>query len=167
MSCCNAFIRGWLQRFGTCETLTSDNATTFTSDLWRDLSRILGIQVNYVPRYHQSTNGAVERQHRTIKESLKASLLEMGDLHRENWMAQLPFTLLGRRVAFQPDLGASPADYTLGASPLIPGFVFPDNHNPEDNQALLRLLQANSLHVFRDSSYAPPANDSEINSFSR
>ena len=28
-----------------------------------------------------------------------------------------------------------------------------------------QLLQAHSLHVFRDSSYAPPANDSEINSF--
>ena len=113
-NCCNAFIRGWLQRYGACETLTSDNGNTFTAGLWTDLSRVLGIKVNYVPRYHQATNGAIERQHRTLKESIKASLVEMGDTHRSQWMTQLPFTLLGRRVALQPDLMASSADLTLG-----------------------------------------------------
>ena len=50
--------------------------------------RVLGVKVNFVPPYHQSTNGAIERQHRTIKESIKASLVELGDVHKSNWMSQ-------------------------------------------------------------------------------
>ena len=115
---CNAFIRGWLQRYGKCDSIICDNGNTFIAKLWTDLQRVLGVEVVFVPRYHQSTNGAVERQHRTIKESIKASLVQMGNTHRDQWMTQLPFTLLGRRVALQPDLGASPADYVLGTAPV-------------------------------------------------
>ena len=136
---------------------------TFTSDLWRDLSRILGIQVNYVPRYHQSTNGAIERQHRTLKESLKASLVEMGNLHRDKWMLQLPFTLLGRRVALQPDLQASSADFVLGASPVLPGVVIDDHKGQDDPHLLLQTLQEKaerpavpmSRHCAPDEEYMP------------
>ena len=136
---------------------------TFTSDLWRDLNRVLGIQVNYVPRYHQSTNGAIERQHRTLKESLKASLIEMGNQHRDKWMLQLPFTLLGRRVALQPDLQASSADFVLGASPVLPGVIFDDKVGQDDPHALLQTLQHNadrpavpmSRHCQPDQPYMP------------
>ena len=50
----------------------------------------------------------------------------MADVHRENWMQQLPLTLLGRRVSLQPDLGASPADLVLGGGPVLPGVLVPD-----------------------------------------
>ena len=90
------------------------------------MSEILGIEVKYVPEYHQATNGAVERQHRTLKESIKASLIQMGDTYKDSWMSQLPLTLLGRRIAFQPDIQSSPASLVLGASPAIPGLAMPD-----------------------------------------
>ena len=108
-----------------------------------DLTRILGIKVTFVPLYHQQTNGAVERQHRTLKESIKASLIQMGDVHKSNWMTQLPFTLLGRRVAFQPDLGTSSSMMTFEASPVIPGLTFPDTPPTEDH-LLLKSLQINA-----------------------
>ena len=50
----------------------------------------------------------------------------MGNTYRDSWMQQLPFTMLGRRVAFQPDLKCSSADLTLGSAPLIPGVAVPD-----------------------------------------
>ena len=110
--CCNAFIRGWLQRYGCPEQIICDNAQTFKSNLWMDLQRILGIEVVFVPPYHQATNGAIERQHRPLKESIKAALLELGDLHKNKWMDQLPLTLLGRRVSLHEDMGASPTQMT-------------------------------------------------------
>ena len=141
LNCCNGFIRAWLARYGCPETITSDNGSTFTANLWTDLNRVLGIEVNYVPRYHQSTNGAIERQHRTLKESIKASLYQMGDTHRSEWMQQLPFTLLGRRVALQPDLQASAADLTLGAAPVLPGVFVEEDKSQFDPHTFLKTLQ--------------------------
>ena len=140
---CNGFIRPWLSRFGAPQEIFCDNGNTYVANLWKDLNRVLGIEVTFVPPYHQATNGAIERQHRTLKESIKASLIEMEDTHRENWMKQLPFTLLGRRVALQPDLGTSAAELTLGGSPVLPRVVVPDLDSSEikTNHELLKTLQ--------------------------
>ena len=146
-NCCNAFIRGWLSRYGAATEIVADNGNTFTAGLWTDLNRILGIKVKFIPLYHQSTKGALERQHRTLKESIKASLVEMGDTHRQSWMSQLPFSLLGRRIALQPDLGSSSAELLYRSNPVIPGIALPDP-DPADrqlnNHELLKTLQQNA-----------------------
>ena len=72
-NCCKAFVRAWLARYGQPQRILCDNGNTFTAKLWEDLTKTLGIEVQFTPLYHQSTNGAVERQHRTVKESIKAS----------------------------------------------------------------------------------------------
>ena len=164
LACCNGFIRGWLARYGACQSLICDNGNTFTAKLWTDLQRVLGIQVTYVPRYHQSTNEAIERQHRTLKESIKASLVQMGDDHGSQWMTQLPFTLLGRRVALQPDLGASPAQYLYGTEPILPGVILQNEQGKENDHQLLKNIQVNSnrpavptsRHCATPPTYMPP-----------
>ena len=79
------------------------------------------VSVKFSPLYSPQSNGLIERQHRAIKESLIAALHSMGDIHKSKWFWQLPWTMLGRRVAYSPDLGASPAQLTMGATPVIPG----------------------------------------------
>ena len=146
LNVCNGFIRAWLARYGAPSRIFCDNGNTYVANLWQDLNRVLGIQVQFVPLYHQSTNGAIERQHRTLKESIKASLIEMGDVHRENWMSQLPLTLLGRRVALQPDLGVSSADLVMGGAPVLPGILVPDTPESKNknDQELLYDLRKNA-----------------------
>ena len=46
---------------------------------------------------------------------------DIGDHHGDQWRRALPWVLLGKRVAFQPDLDASSALLAFGRSPLIPG----------------------------------------------
>ena len=165
LNVCNAFIRVWLSRFGACEEIFSDNGNTFLANMWTDLNRILGVKVTYVPRYHQATNGAIERQHRSLKDSLKASLLQMGDTYGSSWMLQLPFTLLGRRAALQPDLGASASDMTTGSSPLLPGVMVDDQQGEQNDHQLLQTLKKldaeppvpMSRHKPPDEVYMPPA----------
>ena len=133
-----------MSRYGAPQRIFCDNGNTYTANLWKDLNRVLGIEVQFVPLYHQQTNGAIERQHRTLKDSIKASLVEMGDVYKQNWMSQLPLTLLGRRVSLQPELEASPSDLVLGGGVTLPGVLVPDHPTKQTNQQLLVNLQQNA-----------------------
>merc|ERR1711951_64188 len=113
-SCSDALIRSWISRFGLPDQATSDNGTTFTAQLWSKLHEDLGTIVTYSPVYHPSSVGHIESQHRSLKASLKATLLKMGDTEGELWTRALPWVLLSQRTAFRPDLGASPADLVYG-----------------------------------------------------
>ena len=86
----------------------SDNG----SNLCKDIMSTFSIQVRFTPAYHPATSGAVER---TIKNSLKAVLVDMGEKLKNNWMRALPWVMLGKRVAVQPDLDASAAMLTFEA----------------------------------------------------
>merc|ERR1712242_233894 len=70
---------------------------------------------------HPQSLGHLERQHRDLKSSLKASLLSMAEKFEGAWMDILPWMILGRNTTYQPDLGASPADLVLGGCPRLPG----------------------------------------------
>ena len=171
---CNGFIRGWLSRYGCRQRIFCDNGNTYQAGLWLDLNRVLGTEVTFVPPFHQQTNGAIERQHKTLKESIKASLVEMADTHREKCMQQLPYTLLGRRVSLQPDLGASPSDLVLGGGTVLPGVVMPESPESQcsekQNSELLKSVQASidtpvmpmSDHSGKQSYYTPKDMDSAM-----
>ena len=140
----DTFVAGWTQRFGACQSIFSDNGNTFRCDIWRQLNEALGTQVKYVPPFHQATNGAVERTHQEIKNSLKAILVEMADEKRESWMDYLPYVMLGRRASVQADLQASPAEYVFGEPLTIPGTIADPTQPPLSNiQDILKKVQKN------------------------
>ena len=58
--------------------------------MWQDMAKTLNYDVNFTALYSPMTNAMVERQHQSIKNSLKAALLEMGDAHQDKWADQLP-----------------------------------------------------------------------------
>ena len=120
--CSEAFLQ-WVARFGCPHTAVSDNGNSFVSRLWKDITKTFGVEISFTPAYHAATNGAVERAHQTFKNGLKASLVAMGDEHRENWMTALPWVLLGKRVQYQPHLDSSSSQLVLGKSIKIPGMV--------------------------------------------
>ena len=146
-SCSRAFLNHWLAFFSLPARATSDNGNTFVSQVWKGLQESLGIKVEFTPRYRPQANGAVERQHQSLKNSLKASLLEMGDIYREKWADALPWILLGRRSAFQEDLGCSPYQLTFGQAAVLPGALVNDPGPPmskDQIQALLKSLEASA-----------------------
>ena len=80
-ACATQFIRHWVPHFGLPVQATSDQGNVFISQMWREVHRELGVLVKYSPIYSPSSLGAVERQHRDLKCSLKATLMTMGDVH--------------------------------------------------------------------------------------
>ena len=142
---CDAFCEGWVAHFGLCETAISDNGNTFISNLWTKLHEKFGSIVSYSPVYHAASLGHLERQHRDIKTGLRAALLEMGDTHGKNWPAILPWVLLGKRTAYQPDLGASPAELVYGQTLVVPGdLAGADLDADASTEDLLQRLRVNA-----------------------
>ena len=69
--CCKAFLE-WTSRYGIPSVAMSDNGNTFVANLYQDIMRTFNIKVIFSPAYHQQANGAVERQHQNLKNSLRA-----------------------------------------------------------------------------------------------
>ena len=128
-TCAQAFITGWVSRFGIPTDITVDRGTQFTSELWTALSTALGTKVHHTTAYHPQANGMIERFHRTLKASL------MTKLSNSNWLSELPWVLLGLRTVPKEDLKASTAELVYGSPIIVPGqFV---TEVPPTNENLL------------------------------
>ena len=117
----DAFAHGWIASFGVPTTVTTDRGSQFSSELFRQLARVWGINLIMTTPYHPEANGLVERLHRRLKESLMA----LGTESPEDWFWKLPLSLLAIRTTLKPDIGASPADLVYGEGLSVPGEVLP------------------------------------------
>jgi transposase InsO family protein len=110
-----AFLSGWVSRFGVPAVVTSDRGVQFTSSVWSGLCQKLGINHKLTTAYHPQANGLVERFHRQLKEALRARL-ETGD-----WYSQLPWVMMGLRADPKEDCGLSSAELVYGEPLTLPG----------------------------------------------
>ena len=119
-ACAQAFLLHHVALYGIPSACTSDQGSNFVSELFQEMQKDLGIEIKHSPIYWPQANGLIERNHQSLKNSLKAQLVEMGVKYQDRWMDYLPWVLLGRRTAFNKDLGTSSAELTLGMHPQIP-----------------------------------------------
>ena len=112
-----AFLFGWIARFGVPSSLTSDRGGQFESHLWEHLMKLLGISRVRTTAYHPSANGVVERFHRQLKASLMCKA-------PTNWFEALPVTLLGIRSTLKEDLHCTSAELVYGTTLRLPGDFF-------------------------------------------
>ena len=136
-TCATALLHHWIARFGVPVDITSDRGSQFTSSIWTQLNRLLGVNTKMTTAYHPQANGMVERLHRQLKAGLKARTTG------PNWFAELPMVLLGIRSSWRVDPGCSPAELVYGSTLRIPGeFLQPrDARTMEPDLPFLRELQ--------------------------
>ena len=102
----------------------------------------------------------LERQHQGLKNSLKAALIDMGQTHQDRWYDFLPFVLLGRRVAFQPDMQASASELTFRKNVTIPGQLLINQETLTEevpSVELLKLVRSKTdTETHQPSRHCPP-----------
>ena len=99
---------------------------------------LLGVKTLRTTSYHPQANGMVERIHRVLKERLMSRASRASD-----WMANLPFVLLGIRASARDDTAITPAHLVLGAPLRLPGeFFLPGARSPSASAFVVDLQQS-------------------------
>ena len=111
----DAFFSGWIARYGTPATITTDRGAQFESKLWDNLCNQLGIIRNRTTSYHPQSNCMVERFHRQLKAAI------MAHESPDPWTITLPAVLLGVCSAVKKRLGRSAAEMIYGTTLRLPG----------------------------------------------
>ena len=113
-----AFLSGWISRFGVPSTIVTDRGRQFESQLWSNLMTLLGSKRSRTTAYHPQANGMVERFHRQLKAALKTQP------QPDAWIDSLPLILLGIRTALKEDISATAAEMIYGTTLRLPGEFF-------------------------------------------
>ena len=84
--CAQAFLLHHVALYGIPQACTSDQGSNFVSEIFKEMQQDLGIEIKRTPIYWPQANGLLERSHQTLKNSIKAELIEMGELYQDKWM---------------------------------------------------------------------------------
>ena len=96
--------------FGIPQEIQSDRGSNFTSDLFTQVLQHLGIRQSLSTAYHPQSQGALERQHQTLKSMLRKFCSE----EDRDWDEGLPFLLFALRETPSDSLGVSPFELLYG-----------------------------------------------------
>ncbi|CAI5682530.1 unnamed protein product [Oreochromis niloticus] len=106
----DVLVEGMFSRFGTSETLHSDQGRNFESKVFAAICERLGIKKTHTTPLHPQSDGLVERFNRTLAQQLAILTSE----HQQNWDYHLPLILMPYRSAVQDSTQCTPALLMLG-----------------------------------------------------
>ena len=109
-----AFLSGWVSRFGIPSLIAIDRGVQFESALWQNLMQLLGTKHIRTTAYHPSANGLVECFHRQLKAALKAIP------NPNHWVKTLPLVLLGIQTNVKQDIKCTSAELVYGTTLRLP-----------------------------------------------
>jgi len=134
-----------LCRWGAVEEIVTDNGTAYVAALdW--LADRYGIRHIRISAYNSRANGIVERQHRTIRDTIIKAC--EGDLSR--WTTVATFAFWADRATTRKSTGFSPYYMVHGVEPILPfdltlaTFLVPDLTKPMSTEELI-LARARQL----------------------
>ena len=97
-------------RVGVPDEMLTDCESQFTSEIMKEVARLLSLQQLTTSAFHAQCNGLVERSHATLKQMLRRMFAE----RPKDWDRYLPALLFAVREVPQESLGFLPFELLYG-----------------------------------------------------
>ena len=97
-------------RVGVPDEMLTDCGSQFTSEVMKEVARLLSLQQLTCSPFHPQCNGLIERSHSTLKQMLRRMCAE----RPKDWDRYLPALLFAIREVPQESLGFSPFELLYG-----------------------------------------------------
>lgn len=122
---------------GMPKSLVSDRDPRITARFWRELSRVLGSEVNLSTAHHPQSDGQSEREIQTLTTALRGYVNAMGN----DWDRYLPALELAMNSKQQASTGAAPFTLVYGTEARLPIDCAMDNERPATMPAVEQRAQ--------------------------
>lgn len=140
------FVSQVILRYGFPQVCRSDRGTQFLSALFTSVLKLLGIKKRSTTSYRPSSNGALERSHRTLKSMIRA----YADKDKTNWPEFLEYIVFVINTSVNRSTGYSSHELLLGTKLVIPNHLSkkPDPMYNYDDYAAELKFKLQTAHEF-------------------
>ncbi|GJW64661.1 putative reverse transcriptase domain-containing protein [Tanacetum coccineum] len=104
------YLKEVVSRHGVSVSIISDRDSKFTSYFWKLLNEALGTQLDMSTTYHLQTDGQSERTIQTIKDMLRACVIDFG----KGWDRHLPLAEFSYNNNYHTSIKAAPFEALYG-----------------------------------------------------
>ena len=136
-----SFFSNIFKLHGLPDNIVSDRDPKFTSEFWKHLMKLCGVQLKMSSSRHPQTDGASEIMNRMVENYLRCYC----SYHQNDWDELLPAAEFAYNSAVSDDLGASPFELDLGCVPKSPLDFISGSEDPVESVDELRQKLKSSL----------------------
>ncbi|GKB87819.1 hypothetical protein Tco_0960091 [Tanacetum coccineum] len=104
------YLKELVSRHGVPVSIISDRDSKFTSHFWQSLNKALGAQMDMSTAYHPQTDGQSERIIQTLKDMLRACVIDFG----KGWDRHLPLVEFSYTNSYHTSIKAAPFEALYG-----------------------------------------------------
>ena len=130
-----AFMVHWIMHFGLPLELITDRGSQFTSHACENFTKFFGVYHHTSCAYKPTTNGAIERSHRMLKDSLRA-------IEARDWPRRVPMLVLAWNNCLREDSNYTPAQIAFGSAMRLPCNAFEEVEETEPSDAMIEAFMA-------------------------
>ena len=103
-------VKEWILKLGTPRIIHSDRGTQFTSNVFREMCKLLGVRQTLNSAYHPRENGQIERMNETMERLLAMTVNKT----QSDWASKLPYVMSAYRSTPHKSTGLSPNQLMFG-----------------------------------------------------
>ncbi|GJQ98165.1 putative reverse transcriptase domain-containing protein [Tanacetum coccineum] len=104
------YLNRIVARHGIPASIICDRDGRFTSNFWRSFQKALGTDISMSTAYHPKTDGQSERTIQTLKDMLRACVIDFG----KGWVKNLPLAEFSYNNSYHASIKAAPYEALYG-----------------------------------------------------